>query len=124
MIKKQNPKLSRQLYICQCFIIFDKCLLISDSLRLFVVLPFYIYPYFIFLTMLHNFFFLMFYFHAIIPQFSLFCVLPVKCREMYILKFLLTFRLASIARRNVNKNLRIYISLHFTGRTQKKESSI
>ena len=33
-----------------------------------------------------------------IRVFSLFCVLPVKCREMYILKFLLTFRLAIDAR--------------------------
>ena len=42
---------------------------------------------------------------------------------MYILKFILTFRLASIARRNVKINLRIYISQQFTGRTQNKESS-
>ena len=37
---------------------------------------------------------------------------------MYILKFILTFRLAMDARRNVKINLRIYISLQFTGRTQ------
>ena len=31
-------------------------------------------------------------------QLSLLCVLPVNCREMYILKFILTFRLAMDAR--------------------------
>ena len=37
---------------------------------------------------------------------SLFCVLSVKCREMYILKFLLTFRLAIDARLHQKTELR------------------
>ena len=39
-------------------------------------------------------------------QFSLFCVLPVNYKEMYILKFILTFRLAMDARLHQKTELR------------------
>ena len=39
-------------------------------------------------------------------SFSLFCVLPVNCREVYILKFILTFRLAMDARLHQKTELR------------------
>ena len=38
--------------------------------------------------------------------FSLFCVLPVNCREVYILKFILTFHLAMDARLHQKTKLR------------------